>query len=137
MIPITPAPSSDGFRPLRWLSVFLRGLHLVTVIQFSAFILIRPAVPPDERWGIAVLLSGLALWALDLWQHPAHLRQRVGLCMLVKLLLVAAMLHLPALRWPLLWVIVIGSAVFSHAPASFRNASWCRRRRVAVPKRDS
>ena len=128
MIPITPVPSSDGFRPLRWLSVFLRGLHLVTVIEFSAVILTRPAAPPDNSWGIAVLLSGLALWALDLWQHPAHLRQRVGLCMLVKLLLVAAMLHLPAWRWPLLWMIVIGSAVFSHAPASFRNARLRRPR---------
>lgn len=118
MIPITPPAA---FPARRWLTVFLRGLHLVTVIEFCAGILNAhpPLAVPSGGW--AVLLSGLALWALDLWQHPAHLRQMVGLSMLLKLALVAAMMHLPTLREPLLWLIIVWSAMFSHAPSSFRN----------------
>ncbi|WP_028535865.1 hypothetical protein [Paludibacterium yongneupense] len=116
MIPIIP---QREFPAQRWLKVVVRGLHLVAVIQFCAGVLAQPMAEPSG--GLAVLLTGLTLWALDLWQHPDHLRQMVGLSMLIKLLLVAAMMHIPALRLPLLWLIVVWSAVFSHAPSSFRN----------------
>jgi hypothetical protein len=125
MIPIVP---QRDVRPGRWFSVVLRGLHLVAVIRFCAAILTMPAAAIAPAGGLAVLLTGLALWALDLWQHPAHLRQMVGLSMLLKLLLVVAMMHVPPLRLPLMWLIVVWSAMFSHAPSSFRNARLGRRR---------
>jgi hypothetical protein len=125
MIPIV---SRREFRGRRWLSVLLRGLHLVAVIRFCAAVLAASPATADAPGGLAVLASGLALWALDLWVHPAHLRQSVSLCMLLKLLLVVAMMHLPALREALLWLIVVWSAMFSHAPSSFRNAPFGLRR---------
>lgn len=107
----------------RWLSVLLRGAHLVAVIWFGAGVLLASPDAGATGAGIAVVLSGLALWLLDLWHRPAHLLEGAGLGMVLKLGLLAAMVAVPALRVPLFWVIVAWSAVFSHAPSSFRNAS--------------
>ncbi|MBV8046166.1 MAG: hypothetical protein JO171_03375 [Paludibacterium sp.] len=115
-------------RALRWLTVFLRGLHLVAIILFCATLLSVQPQAGQPAGGLAVLVTGLALWALDLWRHPAHLRQAVSLCMLLKLLLVAGMILMPTWRLPLMWLIVVWSALFSHAPSSFRNVplTWPR-----------
>jgi hypothetical protein len=112
----------------RWLSVFLRGAHLIAVIQFSAIVL--HAVPEAESpyAGIAVLVSGVLVWLLDLWYRPSHLVEGAGLSMLLKLALLAGMIAAPSLRVPLFWIIVGWSAVFSHAPSSFRNARLGKKR---------
>lgn len=112
----------------RWLSVVLRGVHLIAVIQYSAIVLY--AVPDDQvpHAGIAVLVSGVLVWLLDLWYRPSHLMEGAGLSMLLKLLLLGGMLAVPSLRAPLFWIIVGWSALFSHAPASYRNAYFGRRR---------
>ena len=112
----------------RWLSVFLRGAHLIAVIQFSAIVL--HAVPEAESpyAGIAVLVSGVLVWLLDLWYRPSHLVEGAGLSMLLKLALLAVMIAAPSLRVPLFWIIVGWSAVFSHAPSSFRNARLGKKR---------
>jgi len=112
----------------RWLSVFLRGAHLIAVIQFSAIVL--HAVPDAQSpiAGIAVLASGILVWLLDLWHRPSHLVEGAGLSMLLKLVLLAGMIAAPSLRVPLFWIIVGWSAVFSHAPSSFRSARLGKRR---------
>jgi len=120
MIPIIPVQPAPGFRPLRWLNVALRSIHLVAVIHFSASIL--GALPASASSGIAVFLSGSALWAVDLLQHPDHLRQMAGFSMLLKLALIAGMIVSPSLRLPLFWTIVVWSVIFAHAPGNFRNA---------------
>lgn len=120
MIPIIPIQPAPRFRTLRWLNVVLRGIHLVAVIHFSASIL--GALPASASGGMAVFLSGSALWAVDLWQHPDHLRQMAGFSMMLKLALVAGMVFSPGLRLPLFWTIVVWSVIFSHAPANFRSA---------------
>ena len=116
------------FSGRRWLSVLLRGAHLIAVIQFSAVVL--HAVPDAELpyAGIAVLASGVLVWLLDLWYRPSHLVEGAGLCMLLKLALLACMLAVPSLRAPLFWITVGWSAVFSHAPSSFRNARLGKKR---------
>ena len=112
----------------RWLSVVLRGLHLVAVIHLGASVVADLLAAAARSGGLAVLFSGLALWALDIWQKPGHLREVAGLSMFLKLALVAGMILTPELHRPLFWLIVVWSAVFSHAPASFRNARWLPRR---------
>ena len=112
MIPIIPVQPAPGFRPLRWLNVALRSIHLVAVIHFSASIL--GALPASASSGIAVFLSGSALWAVDLLQHPDHLRQMAGFSMLLKLALIAGMIVSPSLRLPLFWTIVVWSVIFAH-----------------------
>ena len=124
-----PAPgAAHGFRVRRWLSVVLRGVHLAAVIALGIDVLSTAAQPYAPHAGAIVLGSGVAIWLLDLWQHPGHLVEGAGLSLFAKLALVAWMLAQPALREPLFWVIVIWSAVFSHAPASFRNARPFARR---------
>ena len=114
--------AARGLRVIRWLSVVLRGVHLAAVIALGADVLNAAPQPDAPHAGAIVLASGVAIWLLDLRQHPGHLVEGAGLSLFAKLLLVAWMLAQPALRVPLFWIIVIGSAVFSHAPASFRNA---------------
>ena len=112
----------------RWLSVFLRGAHLVAVIAFGASVLhAQPSAQPEHA-GAAVLVSGVLVWLLDLWHRPSHLVEGAGLSMLLKLALLVGMLVAPGLREPLFWIVVVWSAVFSHAPASFRNARLSTRR---------
>ena len=106
----------------RWASVVLRGAHLIAVISFAATLLHEPPAPLPEHDGVAVLISGVLVWLLDLWHRPAHLLEGAGLSMLAKLVLVAAMIAWPEQRVPLFWIIVAWSAIFSHAPRSFRNA---------------
>lgn len=110
------------FRGQRWLSVVLRGLHLVTVIWLGAGLLGADTGWTLRQLGLLTLASGLLLWAIDIWSNPQHLRQWAGVSMVLKLAAIAALVALPAVGPVLFWLIVVWSAVFSHAPASFRNA---------------
>jgi hypothetical protein len=116
------------FRGRRWLSVLLRGAHLVAVIAFAAVLLQAPPAPLPEHAGSAVFVTGVLIWLLDIWHKPGHLVEGAGLSMLLKLALIVGMIFAPGLRVPLFWIIVIWSAVFSHAPASFRNARLLKTR---------
>ncbi len=111
------------FRGRRWLTVVLRGFHLVAVIGFGALLMGAPAPVPVGTAGVAVLLTGLLMFALDIWSRPRHLREMAGLGMMLKLTMVAFMAVAPDWGLPLFWGVVVWSAVFSHAPASFRNAA--------------
>jgi len=123
-----PPATLRDFRGRRWLSVALRAAHLIAVIAFGATLL-AAGTASSEPAGRAVLVSGVLIWLLDLWHRPAHLFEGAGLSMLLKLVLVAAMLAWPELREPLFWSVVAWSAIFSHAPRSFRNARlWHSRR---------
>ncbi|WP_263771998.1 hypothetical protein [Propionivibrio soli] len=114
---------SNGWR---WSSVLARSLHLLAVVAFGALLLGATNVPLQEYVGLLVLASGVLLWAIDLRLHPAHLVEGVGVSMLFKLALLVGMLVVPSLREPLFWIVVAWSAVFSHAPGSFRNARLIR-----------
>jgi hypothetical protein len=105
----------------RWVIVALRALHLVAVIALGAQLLGAPAAAGWPAAGVAavVLGSGLAMLGLDLLAHRQHLRTVAGLTALVKLLLVAILAAVPELL--LFWVVVVLSAVVSHAPATLRH----------------
>lgn len=108
----------------RWLSVLLRGMHLVAVIGLGAALLGAPAEHAGGivRLAVAVAASGAAMFALDLWRNPRHLFDIAGVGVLVKLLLAGLMILDGAPRLTLFWIIVVWSALFSHAPATFRHA---------------
>jgi hypothetical protein len=117
----------------RWLSVALRGVHLVAVMWLGVALHSGgqpvPAIPLDaSTTGLLVLATGLTMFALDLIKYPHHLREVAGLSVLAKLLLVALLLASDPLRLPLFWLIMTWSAVFSHAPASFRHYGLLRPR---------
>lgn len=105
----------------RWLSVFLRALHLPAVIGLGAVLHGAVIGLPIELWTIAVLVTGSAMYGLDLLNRLDYWREVAGIGIVVKLGLVAVMLLNEPLRLPIFWFIVFWSAVFSHAPASFRH----------------
>jgi hypothetical protein len=105
---------------LRWINVILRGLHLVTVIVLGSALL---GAPLDAgHAAMAVAASGFAMFGLDLWRKPQHLREAAGLAVLSKLVLVGWMAIDASARPVLFWLIVAGSAISAHAPARFRHA---------------
>lgn len=106
----------------RWLTVVLRTAHLVAVIWLGACLMTEPLAASLRLAHTAVTLTGVAMFGVDLWCHPGHLRERAGAAMIVKLALIAAMAAAPAHALTLFWVVVVWSAVISHAPASFRHA---------------
>lgn len=114
---ITPKP-----RGARWLGVFLRGLHQVAVVALGAVLLGAPLAARPQA--LAVLATGIALLSLDLATKPGLLRERAGAALIAKLALVAWMAMDDAHRATLFWLIVCGSTLFAHAPASFRHAHW-------------
>jgi hypothetical protein len=105
---------------LRWLNVILRSLHLVAVILFGAALLGAPLVTP--KVAIAVAATGFAMFALDIWRKPQHLREAAGIAVLGKLFLVGWMVFDTASQPVLFWLIVALSAISAHAPARFRHA---------------
>jgi len=113
-------PGAKVFR--RWLSVVLRGLHLVTVVTLGAAILGAPLSAHAQS--IAVFVSGLAMTAVDFWGNDRLWRERAGHALLLKLALVGWMAVDADVRVPLFWLVLAWSALFAHAPASFRHAAW-------------
>ena len=105
---------------LRWINVILRGLHLVAVILLGAALLGAPQV--STQVAIAVAATGFAMFALDIWRKPQHLREASGMAVLLKLVLVGWMAFDAAAQHYLFWLIVAGSAISAHAPARFRHA---------------
>ena len=119
---MSPPGQRRGNPSLRWLNVVLRGLHLAAVIGLGAAVLGAPL--SLHRQSLGVLATGLVMLALDLWGKPRMLREWSGAAMVIKLALVAGMAFDTDLRLPLFWVVVVWSAIFAHAPASFRHARW-------------
>jgi hypothetical protein len=105
---------------LRWINVILRGLHLVAVILLGAALLGAPQV--GTQVAVAVAATGFAMFALDIWRKPQHLREAAGIAVLLKLVLVVWMVFDAAAQHALFWLIVAGSAIAAHAPARFRHA---------------
>ena len=113
-------------RPRRWLHVILRGGHLAAIVALGAAIL---GAPVDLRQSAAAtLVSGTAMLALDLWGDHDHLRSVAGLSVIAKLGFVAWLAVDTDNRSILFWLLLAWSALFAHAPASFRHA-------VMVPRR--
>ena len=113
----------------RWANVLLRGAHLVAVILLGAALL--GAQVEASAAVAAVAGSGLAMFALDIWHKPGHLRETSGIAVVVKLLLVGWMAVDASARFALFWLVVAGSAVFAHAPARFRHAVLLQRNRAS------
>lgn len=80
-----------------------------------------------HRVAAAVVATGTAMLALDLYADRLHSRTVAGVAALGKVALVAVLALWPA---PFVfWAIVVLSSVVSHAPAAFRH-------RVLIPSKD-
>jgi hypothetical protein len=109
----------NDFPGHRWLGVALRTLHLVGVVLVGGGLLGAGAAFVS---GVALMLvSGIALFALDLWRRPDLWKEVAGVFVAVKLAVVAAMPLLPELAVALFWLVLVTSAAVAHAPRVFRH----------------
>ncbi len=104
----------------RWASIACRSMHLAGVVLVGVGIVGNG--PPVAFGGALMLVTGLALYALDLWRHPDLWREVAGAFVIVKLIVIAAMLYAPSAAAPLFWVLLVASSLVSHAPHRFRHA---------------
>lgn len=102
----------------RWLNVGLRTLHLIAVVAFGAALLGAGDIAGSA---MLVLLSGAAMFAIDLWANPAQLREVAGFGVLIKLALLALAARWPELALAMFWGILVLSTLLSHAPGGFRH----------------
>ena len=102
----------------RWLNLSLRTVHLSGIILLGAGLLGAGNVTAGA-W--LTLISGLAMFAGDVWANPAHLREVAGFGVLAKLLLVAVMVAHPSLALAIFWAVLVLSTLLSHAPGALRH----------------
>ena len=119
------SPHSRDFRGRRWLHIGLRTLHVIGVFLLG-YAILRGTSPATG--GALTLVSGLAMFALDLWSKPSHLVELAGLGVIAKLLLVAAIGLIPTWSIEIFWLVLVVSMVLSHAPGAFRHWSPFRTR---------
>jgi len=114
----------DKMTVKRWTKTSLRTLHLLAIAGVGGGILF--ALEKDlwlNYWWLA-LASGALMMLMDIISSPVWLAQVRGLVMVVKLILLAFLGIYPGWDNVLLVVIIIISAVISHAPGKLRYYSF-------------
>jgi len=112
----------------RWSKISLRTLHLLAIAGVGGGILF--ALEKDlwlNYWWLA-LVSGVLMMLMDIVSNPVWIVQVRGLVILLKLILLALLGINPAWDSILLLVVIILSAVVSHAPGKLRYYSLYHRR---------
>ena len=102
----------------RWLNLSQRTVHLAGIVLLGAA-LVGAGEVRTAAW--LTLISGLAMFAGDVWANPAHLREVAGFGVLAKLLLVAVMVAHPSLALAIFWAVLVLSTLLSHAPGALRH----------------
>lgn len=104
----------------RWSKISLRTLHLLAVAGVGGGILF--ALEKDlwvSYWWLA-LVSGVLMMLMDIAANPVWIVQVRGLVIILKLILLVLLGSYPGWDSFLLAVIIIISAVVSHAPGKLR-----------------
>lgn len=117
-LPAAPSGYRD-FPGRRWLVVVLRAAHLAGVVGVGAGLLAGAGAAAG--FVLLMVVSGVAMAALDAWSNPVWLRELAGLSLLVKFALLGWFVADEARRPLLFWLILVFSVIFAHAPASFRH----------------
>ena len=109
----------------RWIHIGLRTLHVIGVF------LLGYAMLRGTSTGAAValtLVTGLGIFALDVWSKPSHLVELAGLGVIGKFVLVGSISLFPSWSMALFWLVLVVSMVLSHAPGAVRHWSPLRTR---------
>ncbi len=115
----------------RWSKISLRTLHLLAVAGVGGGVLF--ALDKDlwiNYWWLA-LVSGVLMMLLDIAANPIWMVQVRGVVILFKLILLVLLGINPGWDSFLLAVIIIISAVISHAPGKLRYYSLYHRRVIS------
>lgn len=121
----SPAPGDrwlDG-DVARWLSIAARTAHLVSVSLLAASLL--GAEVSRDGAVLAVLASGVAMFALDLGGGRIRVGELAGAVVVVKLAVVGWLLVAAAPPAWGFWALFVVSSLTSHAPKNLRHwAPW-------------
>ena len=120
----------------RWTKISLRSLHLLSVAGVGGGVLF--GLEKDlwlNYWWLAMATGGLMM-LMDIISNPVWIIQVRGLVVIFKLVLLAFLGRYPDWDVPLLIVIIIISAVISHAPGNLRYYSFYHKR-VILSSNDS
>ncbi len=112
----------------RWSKISLRSLHLLAIAGVGGGILF--ALEKDlwiNYWWLA-LVSGVLMMLMDITANPVWIVQVRGIVIMLKLILLALLGSNPGWDSFLLAIIIIISAVISHAPGKLRYYSLYHRR---------
>src|SRR5450759_5645684 len=89
----------------RWLSIALRSLHRAGVVLAGVAILGNGTL--SVAGVVLMLLTGFALYGIELWHHPDLWREVAGVFIAAKLIVLLAMLLVPNVAGPLFWFLLI------------------------------
>lgn len=120
----------------RWSKISLRTLHLLALAGVGGGVLFGLENGLWINYWWLALASGALLMLIDIISSPVWLVQVRGVVMYVKLILLACLGIYPEWDSLLLAVIIIISAVISHAPGKLRYYSIYHRR-VITSENDS
>ena len=112
----------------RWAKISLRTLHLLAVAGVGGGILFGLEKGLWINYWWLALVSGALMMVIDIVSNPVWVVQVRGLTIFLKLILLAFLGSYPSLDGWLLAVIIIISAVISHAPGKLRYYSVYHRR---------
>ena len=115
----------------RWTKISLRTLHILAVAGVGGGILF--GLEKDlwiNYWWLA-LVSGVLMMLIDIISNPVWVVQVRGLVIFLKLILLAFMGNGTGLDSLLLTLIIIISAVISHAPGKLRYYSVYHRKVIS------
>jgi len=114
----------------RWTKIGLRTLHLLSVAGVGGGILLGLDKGLWVNYWWLALISGGLLMLVDIVSNPVWVVQVRGIVIFVKLLLLVFLgSDLSLDRW-LIIVVIVMSAVISHAPGSLRYYSLYHRKTI-------
>jgi len=117
----------------RWSKISLRTLHLLSVAGVGGGILFGLGFHQWIHYWWLALASGALMMLMDVVSSPVWLVQIRGAVIILKLVLIALLGNDPAWDKLILAVVIIVSAVISHAPGKLRYYSLYHRRVINSP----
>ena len=115
----------------RWIKISLRTLHLISVAGVGGGILFGLEQSLWVSYWWLALVSGALMIAIDVIPNPVWVVQVRGLVILLKLILLAFLGSEPSIDRLLLIIIIVMSAVISHAPGNLRYYSIYHRKVIS------
>ncbi len=115
----------------RWIKISLRTLHLISVAGVGGGILFGLEQSLWVGYWWLALVSGALMIAIDVIPNPVWVVQVRGLVVLLKLVLLVFLGSGPSMDSLLLIIIIVMSAVISHAPGNLRYYSIYHRKVIS------
>ena len=112
----------------RWSKIGLRTLHILAVAGVGGGILFGLDKELWINYWWLALVTGIVMILIDVIPNPVWLLQVRGLTVLMKLILLALLGRYPGYDGVLLVLIIVMSAVISHAPGKLRYYSAYHRK---------